>query len=292
MSRVFVRTAISILLASSLVGCMPPKKVEPTKVYTGPILPLDQLLFAINQNNARISTLNASGNFLLSIPKETPLNGQLTLLFTKPDQVRVFGNKDLAGRIFDLGTDGKKFWMVAKGDQSTTWFGTNVGPAETNKDVPISPQLLADVLGVATMNLDLLAQPIPTVRFNPDYDCYMLTWHQPLKDRWVTLREIWYDRSSFEPRRIWLFDRDGKVVLRAKLSQFEPMRVRADDTQAPRTARSFELFFPESSAQFTFSLDNVRDVRNGVPNNISYRFDPNAAGTDKIINLDELEGPK
>lgn len=182
--------------------------------------------------------------------------------------------------------------MVAKGDQSTTWFGTNMGPAETDKDVPISPQLLADVLGVATMNLDLLAQPIPTVRFNPDYDCYMLTWHQPLKDRWVTLREVWYDRSSFEPRRIWLFDRDGKVVVRAKLSQFEPMRQKSDDTSTPRTARSFELFFPESSAQFTFNLDSVRDVRNGVPNNISYRFDPNAAGTDKIINLDEFEGPK
>ena len=286
MQRTLTRLLLIGFLACGLCGCVtkdPPRK---STNYTGPTLPLDQLLTAINQNNGRISTLNATGTFLLRMPEQTPLNGQLTLLFSKPDQLRILGDKDLVGRIFDLGTNGKKFWMVAKGDENTTWHGTNLGPAQTTKDLPVSPQLLADVLGVATLNLDLLAQPVPTVRFNPDYDCYMLSWHQPIADRWVTLREVWYDRKSFEPRRIWLFDRDGRVVLRARLDRFSAMRTKRGDASPPVTARAFDLFFPETGSQFTFELDEVREERGGRPNPASYRFDPNAQNTDKVINLD------
>ncbi len=275
------------LIGAGAVGCLPKEPPRHTTYYDGPTLPLDQLLAQINQNNAKVRTLNASGTFLLTIPDETPLNGQLTLLYTKPDQIRILGDKDLAGRIFDLGTDGQKFWMVAKGRASTTWFGTNLGPGESTRQLPIAPQLLADVLGVATLNLDLLAQPIPTLRFNPDYDCYMLTWHQPLKDRWVTLREVWYDRANLEPKRIWLFDRNGRVVVRARLDRFEPMGTKNEGASRARTARGYELFFPETASKFTFELDAVRDERGGRPNGMSYRFNPDSQDTDKLINLDE-----
>jgi hypothetical protein len=278
---------ICIALGALAGGCRSTSIQQPATYYTGPTLPLDQLLAAINQNNARINTVNASGTFLLSTPDEGELNGQITLLYTKPDKLRVFLDKDAIGRVSDLGTDGSQFWMVVKGKNSTTWHGKNFGPAESNPNVPIAPQLLADVLGVATLNLDLLAQPIPTMRFNPDYDCYMLTWHQPLRDRWVTLREIWYDRATLEPRRIWLFDRNGRVILRAKLGATEVMTVKDQSAAQPRMARNFELFFPETRAKFNFNLDSVRDERRGLPKDISYRFNPQAQDTDRIINLDQ-----
>lgn len=290
MSRRFARFTLGAVLGISAIGCAPKPKPSVPTIYTGPTLPLDQLLAAINRNNDRIRTLNANGPFQVSMPGEGELNGTLNLLYTKPDSLRIRAEKDVFGLIFDLGTDGKRFWMFAKGKTITTWYGTNFGPAETNPTLPIPPQLLTEVLGVGTLNLDLLAQPIPTMRFNPDYDSYMLTWHQPLKDRWVTLREIWYDRQTFEPRRLWLFDRDGRVLLRAKLDQFEPMsRFTSDvpDAPAPKTARRYEVFFPETGAKLQFTLDDVRDQRRGAPNAFSYRFNPQAQETDRIINLDE-----
>lgn len=278
---------LGVACGIATVGCVPKPKPPVPPIYTGPTLPLDELLVAINRNNAKISTLNATGPFLVSIPGEGELNGTLSLLYSKPELLRIRAEKDILGTIFDLGTDGKRYWMLAKGKTSTTWHGTNFGPADTNPSVPIAPQLLTEVLGVATLNLDLLAQPIPTMRFNPDYDCYMLTWHQPLKDRWVTLREIWYDRQTFEPSRLWLFDRNGRVILRARLDRFQPITQRETEATAPRTARSFEIFFPETGTRFTFSLDDVRDQRRGAPNNFSYRFNPEAQETDRIINLDD-----
>lgn len=281
------RILLCALLASASAGCRPQPRVQPPPIYTGPTLPLDELLAAINANNARINTVNASGTFLLTTPEEGEINGQLSLIYTKPEKLRIFLDKDAIGRVADLGTDGNRFWMVVKGKNSTTWHGTNFGPAESNPNVPVPPQLLADVLGVATLNLDLLAQPVPTMRFNPDYGCYMLTWHQPLKDRWVTLREVWYDVETLEPERIWLFDRNGRVLLRARLSRFEPMTLKNNDPNGPRMARGFELFLPETQTKFVFNLDSVREERRGLPSAASYRFNPQSQDTQRIINLDE-----
>lgn len=286
MRRDFVKLVVVLASAAMLAGCIKKPPPRQDTVYTGPTLPLDELLKSINANNARISTLNATGTFLLSIPSEVQVSGQIDTLFhTKPNQLRMRGENIGFGRIFDLGTDGSRFWLYARGKQSTTWLGTNPGPAETS-NVPISPSLMADVLGVATLNLDLLAQPIPTLRFNPDYRAYMLTWHQPLVDRWVTLREVWYDLETLRPKYVWLFDRNGRVILRAKLDRFEPMST-AEKENAPVTARTFELFFPETGASFRFTLDDVRDQHAGRPNGLSYRFNPTAENPDRIIDLDQ-----
>lgn len=280
---------LGTVTSMTFVGCAkPPPPVAPS-AYTGPTMPLDDLLAAINRNNGRITTMQANGGFLLGTPQDGEINGTLTLFHTKPNQLRILCNKDAAGRVADLGTDGERFWMFTAGKKPTTWIGTNLGPARASPEIPISPELLVDVLGIATMNLDLLAQPVPTLRFNPDYDAYMLTWHQPLKDRWVTLREVWYDRSTLQPRRIWLFDRDGRVVVRAKLDRFEPMRT-SESESTPLTARSFELFFPENKTSFRFWLDGVRDRRNGMPNRLSYQFNP-PGESERIINLDQPSAP-
>jgi hypothetical protein len=283
--------AALILAALALSGCVSHPVAPTTRpaIYTGPTDPLDVLLAKINANNSRIATVVASGTFDANLGKEQRyLNGQVTLLHTKPDKLLLKLKKDIAADIFTAGNNGERWWVIAAGDIDTTYYGTPQRAASGDPRIPISPELIADVLGVATLSLDMLAQPVPTMRFNPDYDCYMLTWHVPITDRWVTLREVWYDRESLQPKMVWLFDRNGRVALRAKLGNVQPMDVTdGDAAAAPKVARSYDLFFPENNSRLTLRFDEVRATRKGAPNAQTYRFDPARVTTAKVVNLDD-----
>lgn len=286
----------SLSVIGTLAGCVnrPDPPTTRPAIYTGPTDSLDVLLAKINANNARIATVAGSGTFLAALGKEqTTLNGQITLLHTKPDKLWLRLNKDLAGEVLIAGNNGERWWLSAFGDIDTTWYGAPQRAASADPRIPISPELIADVLGVATLNLDMLAQPVPTMRFNPDYDCYMLTWHTPITDRWVTLREVWYDRATLQPKIVWLFDRSGRVALRAKLADVRPMDVSdGDPNAAPRVARSYDLFFPDNGTKLTFRFDELRATRGKAPNEQTYQFDPTRVRTSKVVNLDEAAAPE
>jgi hypothetical protein len=279
---------LSLTLMIGATGCRSGPAAPQRTVYTGPTLPLDQLIAGINRQTAPINTLRCAGDFELTLVengKPRFLNGQLTLLHTRPDRLRILGDKDLAGRIFDLGTDGGQFWLTAFGDIDTSWHGTVRGAGESSDALPIAPELLIDVLGVGTLSADLLAQPVPTLRFNPDYDAYMLTWHRPITDRWATVREVWYDRQTLRPTRMWMFDRDGRVLLRAILSDFR--RLRMSDSSAADMASRFDLAFPQTQARLMIRLDDLSDRKGRAPGERSYNYDPADAGVSNVENLDD-----
>jgi hypothetical protein len=292
MTRFFFRTlALSALALITLAGgCARQHQADrKSTTYEGPTDPLDVVLANINARASKVTTLRCSGDFELTIQqngKESFLNGQLTLLHTKPDRLRIIGDKDLAGRIFDLGTDGERFWLTAFGEVDTCWHGTNRGPGLAAVDLPISPELMIDVLGVASLNPDMLAQPVPTMRFNPDYDAYMLTWHRPITDRWATVREVWYDRQTLQPKWIWLFDRDGRVVLRAKLSKVVPVESDDMSKSGARMASYFDLRFPQTKTTMLIRLDQVADRKGRAPGERSYQFDPAQSGVSRVEDLD------
>ena len=105
------------------------------------------------------------------------MNGSIAVLHTKPDLLRMRAEKPsipLPISIFDLGANGEIYWFNVP-EADTLWYGKVANAARNTSGLPISPTLIADVLGVGTLNVDLLAQPVPTMRFNPDYDAYMLT---------------------------------------------------------------------------------------------------------------------
>lgn len=294
MKRKAAAILAALLCATLSSGCATPRAATTRPaIYTGPTDPLDVVLARINANNNQIRTLVANGTFGATLGKDQRyLNGQVTLLHTKPNKLLLKLNKDIASEVLTAGSNGQRWWVSAFGDVDTTWYGTPQRAANADPRLPISPELIADVLGVATLDLDMLAQPVPTMRFNPNYDCYMLEWHVPITDRWVTLREVWYDRQTLEPRRIWLFDRNGRVAVAAQLSDFSPMEDAADTTAAPKMARTFDLFFPETQSHVTFRFDDVRSTRNKRPNEQTYQFDPTRVRTTKVENLDEADAPK
>ena len=98
---------------------------------------------------------------------------------------------------------------------------------------------------MSTINTNFNDLPAPTMRFNNDMDMYMLVWNAKLPDRWVAQREVWYDRKTRQPRFVFLFDLDGRVVLRGQLGRFRQIEVPdLPAAQWPWTPTDYRLYFP------------------------------------------------
>lgn len=284
--RALFRLCLCALICVWIGGCGATGRV-PAKGYFGPTDPIDKVLNDINENARRIPTLRGTGSFQATIVEQGKshfINGQVTLLFSRPDSLRLIGKKDIAGGVFDLGCNDERYWLIVRGQQSTMWTGQrkNLDRLSPEK-IPVRPDLVMEVLGIQTISMDLLQPPVPVMRFNNDADAYMLVWNQKLQDRWVAQKEIWYDRASKLPRLVILFDQTGRVVLRAYLSNHK----QPDQASAAMVATTYRLFFPDSGSKISIDLDDIALKRNNAPNQRSFVFPGENAGVDRVIQLDE-----
>jgi hypothetical protein len=283
-------------------GCPPPQPPA-IKGYFGPTISPQAVVNSVNANNQRISTFWASGDFEAEIhpdpanrQKSDFLNGELVLLYRAPDQVLLVGKKDVAGRIFEIGSNGDDYWMTARGQTDTCWWGKYATIDKLDpKAMPVRPDLLFDVLGVSPVDSDMLRQPVPVMRFNNDADAYMLVWSFRSPSYWLAQREIWYDRQTLLPRLVNLFDTNGRVVLSAYLSDHRPLAPTPDSTPdssqstepPPSVATIFRLFFPDTGTRMRFHLTKLKPTNNGIPNEHSFRFDPDLAGVGHVERVDQ-----
>src|SRR5262249_5715271 len=163
--RMSTRFSILYLLSSILVstGCCPKPRIETHPRYTGPTLSLAELVQQVNQNNGRIKTLWASGTFECTVRdsngKDEDISGdKLLLMYRKPGELHMAGQKLGAGRLFDIGSNGEQFWMWIPWEKiDTLWWGelrnaAHVDPAA----IPVRPDLLVEVLGVSDLDPELL----------------------------------------------------------------------------------------------------------------------------------------
>jgi hypothetical protein len=270
-----------------LVGC---KRNKPTKEpYFGPTLPLAQLVDQINQRNTRIESLWADGSFSANLidpqtKKTTTGDGDALLLYMPQKNLRLVG-RVLGNRIFEVGSNEDRYWMIAYDKTDTMWWGSHrlIDPKGAGV-LPIRPDLLAEVLGVGAIGADLLKEPFPVLRFNNDSDAYMLTWNVVLSDRWAVQKEIWYDRQTLLPKLVLLFDANGRVVLRAYLTDHRPV-----DGYDPtlKIAAGYDMFFPDTGSTFRVKLADIRRNSRGVPQARSFNFPSDSAGVSKVIQVDE-----
>ena len=265
--------------------------------YTGPTLSMPELAQQINARNERLPTLWAKHYYEATIVDEKKqshfVNGDGALLFKRPLGMRLVGNKPVAGRVFEIGSTDENYWLtVNTPDLSQMWWGKyeHLGKPCV-RPVPIRPDQVFEVLGVSTFNTDLTALPAPTLRFNNDFDAYMVVWISRMPDRYAAVKEVWYDRQTLLPTLVLLFDASGRVQLRAKLANHQPVEV--PDTppgQWPKVATSYKLYFPETGTKMSFELSDMVLCNNGVPCRRGIMF-PGAtredAGVDKVTQLDE-----
>ena len=286
---------ISLLLA--LIGCNGKAGQKARTPYTGPTLPMYDIVQRINQNNSKITSLWSSAEMEAGIVDEKGerhnevLSGNL--LYRPQRDLLVVATKPAVGRVFELGSNNDVYWMSMRVGPDTAWWGhyRNLG-MPCAQEIQIRPDLIVQVLGVSVIGSDFNTPPVPVMRFNPDADAYMFVWNGKLPDRWVAVKEVWYDRVTLTPRLVLLFDENGRVVLRAYLADHQPVKTpQLPEAQWPKVARNYRLYFPETGSRLVLNLTDVAltGPRN-VPNDRSFSFSPDRTQTSKVIQLDEACG--
>ncbi len=220
--------------------------------------------------------------------------GDGSLLYARPIALRLVGTKDIAGEVFQLGSNGKEFWVKIRSGSSSYnfWWGhySNLGQPGC-QPIPIRPDMVVHVLGIGLYQPNFLEEPVPVMRFDNEHDVYVFDRNVRSADRWETQEEIWYDRATKLPVRVLIYGNDGRVALKANLSDYVPIElVDVPTDQSPKVARKYDLLFPDNGTQISFTFLNPALVhkmrRVSLPNAGSFTFtlpdDPNI----KVIQID------
>jgi len=269
---------IALVVAGLMAGC----RVAPEKPagYFGPTESLSAVAAKINQNAKAIPTLYAKHYIEANIKdpetgKTHFVNASGDLFVRKPRELYLRAKKDPVP-VFELGSTDDRYWLTVFIDPATHWWGyhKNADDPRTAKRIPIRPDLLGEVLGIGAVGESLLELPAPTMRFNNDLDVYMLTWHDEAGDHWIAKKEIWYDRATMWPRKVLLFDINGRVIVRANLAKHERVAVKGEPEDSwPWIATDFDLFFPDTQSSMKIQLsDAALTTSNGNPKAGTIRF--------------------
>ena len=226
--------------------------------------------------------------------KSQYVNGYGNLLYRAPDSLRLTAKKELTD-LFDMGTNGENFWLRVVPGEDTFWYGSYSDEGQAGENpIPLRPDLFLEVLGIRPIDSALTQPPVPVMRFNNDADAYMVVWQSRAGDHWAAQKEIWYDRATLHAELVLLFDGEGRVELRAWLSNYQPVRVEDESRDLwPVAATSYRLFFPQTGTKMTFDLSDVEVSHNGFPKAVSFRMpDPKqmAASGVKVIPVNEKSG--
>lgn len=260
-----------------------------------PVLTLPQLVTEINRNNAALQTLYAQhsfeGDFTDPRTKKSRfLNGSGDLFMLKPRDFLFRAKHDPLGEVFRMGSDQERFWFIVKEGDEGMWWGHHRNAGKPcMREMPVRPDLVGEVLGIMDVPTDLVHPPFPTIRYNSDSKAYMLVWNAPLPDRWYAQKEIWYDQRTLRPTLVLLFDRDGKIVLRAYLAQHKQVEAEGRPReQWPWVATNYRLFFPETRSKMTINLSDVAlRTRTGQPRPGMIRFPEEVdVPDDKVVQID------
>jgi hypothetical protein len=226
---------------------------------------MDLVIAQINRNNARIPTLWTQLNYTATLvdPKThstTTVSGDGGLIFARPLSLLLTGNKDVAGQVFQLGSNDSEFWvrLRSSSDSRDYWWGHYANLDKPGcEPIPIRPDMVLQVLGIGLYSTDFLQQPVPVMRFDNDNDCYIFDLNVRTPDRWETEEEVWYNRKDKQPVRVLIYGENGRVALRADLSNAGPLELPdVPREQWPLIAQHYDLSFPDSGTQISFDFLN------------------------------------
>jgi hypothetical protein len=264
-------------LLAMLAGCGP--KAPP--VYIGATEPMSVVVEKINQNNRPLPTLYARHYFEGTLvdpqsKKEQFINTSGDLFVRKPGELLLRGRKDPGIKIFEMGSTADIFWLTAHEGPKKQWWGhyRNLGKPCVKENLPIRPDLIGEVLGVGDISTNFGEPPFPIMQFHNEGDCYMLTWVAKQPDRWIAQKSIWYNRERYLPVKVLLYDENGRVVLRANLSEHQPVKIEGVAAEKwPKVATNYDLFFPDSRSKMSIKLSDMSlTTKNGHPKAGTIRF--------------------
>lgn len=281
-----------------LAGCRPPPPdVRGPDYWAGATEPLASVVSRVNANNANVTSLWSRHQFQawLQTPgreKVDYVDGDGDLMYRAEDDFRLSCSKAGVGQLMTLGTNADTYWLTIKPELDTMWWGNMkyVGAPGT-QPLPLDPTLIAQVLGVGRINPNFLEQPAPVLRFDNDEGVYVVTWNVRLSSQWATQREVWYDRKTFLPVRVYLYDEKGRALVKALLAEHLPVKTQAGVEVGGKVAGTYTLSFPDTGSRMILRLRGPLVSRNGFPKDASFQLPLDKPGVSKVIRVDEAAGP-
>ena len=230
------------------------------------LLAMTAVVNAINANNQKIPTLWATLNYSATIHDGKEIHSVSSddgvLMYRRPSGFLLVGKKEFVGTVFDIGSNDREYWLEVVPGVNRLWFGAyaDLATVDTGRlPIPIRPDLVMEVLGVGTINADFNALPVPTMRYDNAADAYVFVFNVKAPDRWLAQKEIWYNRATLRPRRVILYDANGRPVLKAGLSLDKPVDTGTGTPKDwPLVPGDYKLFFPDTGSRMEFSLKDVR----------------------------------
>jgi hypothetical protein len=288
-----MRTNLLISLVACLImaGCCQTPPPAGQSFHANPKETMARVVSGINANNQKIPTLWASLYYKADIRDQGRTHtvfGEGVLLYRAPMGMRLVGQKEFVGTVFEIGSTDTQYWLQVKPELNTLWIGRYADLAHVDIDrlpIPIRPDLVLSVLGIESIDTNFNALPAPTMRYNNEQDVYMFVWNAKAPDRWVAQKEIWYDRATRRPRRVLLYDGNGRTVLRADLSMQRAVQLYdVPQKDWPVMPGDYKLFFPDTGSRMEFTINEARiTAREGALPNI---HPPDVEGTDvKVIQI-------
>ncbi len=247
------------LVVLAMMGCVAPGRPTVELVYS---YDRADLVHQLNRRADTISTLKAKLNIHF---EGAELDGAQScdglLRYQAPDRVRLRGDRDFVGQVFDLVSDGRSYgyWFM---DPETRAPGTMyIGSLE---DLTRRPES-----GLASVSLNfgellgLVRPPEETEHVKMLLATYPDHWLVDLVSveggRLALLRRWWVDRVSLACRRIEAFGGEGELVMEVELADH-----RSVGLGLASVAGDVRLHWPDSGERLTFEL---RDLQANGPLN-------------------------
>ncbi len=279
--------------------CDQPAKPAVNTTWTGPTESIDAVVQQINHNSAAVPTLWTRLTYTARIVDEKKqtqaASGDGVLAYSRPGSLLLYGNKDVIGQLFQVGSNENEFWVKIRrtNDSSDFYWGhqANVGKP-CCRSLPFDPQLVIEVLGVSLFNTNFLEEPVPVMRFdNENGGAYVLDFNRRYPDRWVVQKEVWFSREKKTPIKVLLFDENGRVILQAKLSNHGPVELPNQPAERwPVVSRHYDLLFPDNGNQISFDFDEPTTQhtfrRVTIPNRSTF-VRPEKIANDQVIQIDK-----
>lgn len=288
-------TLVLILGCSFLTGCCncarKSTSLGENRLNPPGLRSMREVVDAINANNSKIPTLYATLNYSATIHDGKQVHSVSSdegyVWYRSPDDFRLVGKMAAVGTVFDIGSNREKYWLEVIPGTNRLWWGNYADLVRLQSDqlpIPIRPDLVTQVLAVGTINSDFNVLPVPTMRYDGNDDAYVFVFNVKAPDRWMAQKEIWYDRATLRPRRVILYDGNGRPVLRAALSMDKPVRMpQGKPADWPLVPGDYKLFFPDSGSRMEFTLNDValqhKVGRIVFPNARNFQM-PDVGGTD------------
>jgi hypothetical protein len=90
---------------------------------------------------------------------------------------------------------------------------------------------------------------------------------------------------------VLLYGDQGRVLLRAELSDYNPVKTDKGAEVGANVAGTYDLSFPDTGSRMILRLRDALVSRKGFPKDISFQLPLQNPGVAKVIEVDEACGP-